>query len=124
MRQEEAAASFVRSRAFEIVRLDREGEGGKEDIPEAPAAPVEVIARYAAKDILMSGWALGEKKYIGGKAAMMRVRLGKGDVVLFGFRPQFRGQSRGTYKLLFNALLNATLAKIPTTGSEEPTSGL
>ncbi len=122
--QEEAAASFIRSRAFEVVRLDREGEGGKEDIPEAPAAPVEVIARYAAKDILMSGWALGEKKYIGGKAAMMRVRLGKGDVVLFGFRPQFRGQSRGTYKLLFNALLNATLAKIPTTGSEEPTSGL
>jgi len=122
--QEEAAASFVRSRAFEVVRLDREGEGGKEDIPEAPAAAVEVIARYAAKDILMSGWALGEKKYIGGKAAMMRVRLGKGDVVLFGFRPQFRGQSRGTYKLLFNALLNAALNEpAPATG-EETAGGL
>ena len=122
--QKEAAASFIRSRAFEVVRLDREGEGGKEDIPEAPAAPVEVVARYAAKDILMSGWALGEKKYIGGKAAMMRVRLGKGDIVLFGFRPQFRGQSRGTYKLLFNALLNATLNEpVPATG-EETAGGL
>ncbi len=69
-------------------------------------------------------WALGEKKYIGGKAAMMRVRLGKGDVVLFAFRPQFRGQSRGTYKLLFNALLNAALNEpAPATG-EETAGGL
>jgi hypothetical protein len=110
---EEAAASFVRSRAFEVVRLSRKGEGGKEDIPEAPPAPVEIIARYAKEDILMSGWALGEKKNIGGKAAMMRVRLGKGSVVLFGFRPQFRGQPRGTYKLLFNALHAATFEDMP-----------
>ncbi len=122
--QEDAAASFVRSRAFEVVRLDREGEGGKEDIPEAPAAPVEIIARYATKDILMSGWALGEKKYIGGKAAMVRVKLGKGDIVLFGFRPQFRGQSRGTYKLLFNSLINAPFREPGTRAGEETAGGL
>ena len=57
----------------------------------------------------MSGWALGEESHIGGKGAVVRVHLGKGEIVLFAFRPQFRGQSRGTYKLLFNALLNATL---------------
>lgn len=107
--EQKAVASFVRSRAFKIVRLSRKGEGGTEDIPEAPKPPVETIARYAADDILMSGWALGEKQYIGGKAAMIRVKVGDGDVVLFGFRPQFRGQPRGTYKLLFNALHGATL---------------
>ncbi|MFQ5630503.1 MAG: M14 family zinc carboxypeptidase [bacterium] len=124
---EETAANFVRSRAFETVRMSRRREGGKEDLPEAPAPNVEVIARYAKKDLLMSGWALGEKRYLGGKAAMVRVPVGKGDVVLIGFRPQFRGQPRGTYKLLFNALHAATLDEMPKyqqpTPKDEPTAG-
>lgn len=113
---QEAAANFVRSRAFSIVRMDAMGEGGKEKLPELPAPPVEVVARYAKKDILMSGWALGEKRNLAGRAAMVRVPVGKGSAVLIGFRPQFRGQPRGTYKLLFNALHAATLDTMPTFG--------
>ena len=115
--EEEAAASFVRSRAFRTVRRSRKGEGGSMDIPTAPEPPVDIIARYAKDDILMSGWALGEERNIGGMAAMMRVQVGEGDVVLFGFRPQFRGQPRGTYKLFFNALHAATLDQMPLPGS-------
>jgi hypothetical protein len=75
-----------------------------------------VVVRYAEDDLLMSGWAMGEKKHIGGEAAMMRVRQEEGDVVLFGFRPQFRGQPRGTYKLLFNVLHGATIDDLPQEG--------
>lgn len=115
--QDTVAASFSRSRAFEAVRQDKMGEGGREDtaLPEPP--PVEVVARYAESDLLMSGWALGEQKHIGGEAALVRVGQGDGDVVLFGFRPQFRGQPRGTYKLLFNALHGATVDDLPRVGT-------
>ena len=59
---------------------------------------------YAKKDILLSGWAMGEEKNIGGKIAMAEVAIGEGSVVLVGFRPQFRAQPRNTFKLLFNSL--------------------
>jgi len=114
--QDTVAASFQQSRAFEAVRPDYVGEGGRENIERAPAPPVEVAARYAQSDLLMSGWALGEKKHIGGEAALMRVERGDGDVVLFGFRPQFRGQPRATYKLVFNALHGATMEGLPSVG--------
>jgi len=103
--QEEAAASFSRSRAFEAVVPDREGEGGREETKPAPKPDLDVVVRYAEKDLLMSGWAKGEDKYLKEKEAMVDVRHGEGHVILFGFRPQFRGQPRGTYKLIFNSIL-------------------
>ena len=109
--QPQVAASYSQSRAFEIVRLPRAGEGGREDIPEATPPRVDIVARYAQEDLLMSGWATGEERYLAGKAAMVSVGLGSGRVVLFGFRPQFRGQPRGTYKLVFNAINRATILK-------------
>jgi len=114
--QDTVAASFQQSRAFEAVQQDMTGEGGREDLELGAPPPVEVVARYAETDLLMSGWAMGEKEHIGGKPAMMNVRHGDGTVVLFGFRPQFRGQPRATYKLLFNALHAATTDGLPQTG--------
>ncbi|WPP49271.1 M14 family metallopeptidase [Catalinimonas niigatensis] len=120
--QDTVAASFSHSRAFEIVRQSREGEGGKEDIEKAPEPSVETLVSYAKDDLLMSGWALGEKKAIGGKAAALRVQHGEGTVVLFGFRPQFRGQPRATYKLVFNAIYSGTIDSMPTVQVEPAVS--
>ena len=68
---------------------------------------VKVIARYPEKkeDILLSGWALGAEK-IAGRAALVEVKMGKGKIILFGFRPQYRGQSLATFPLLFNSISN------------------
>lgn len=62
-----------------------------------------VIARYPAENILQSGKLVGEER-IAGKAAMVAAKYGQGEVVLFAFGPQQRGQTHGTFKLLFNCL--------------------
>jgi len=80
--------------AFEVTLLDEFNKGDRE---------VKTVARYASKDLLASGWLSGERT-IAGRAAMLEARHGKGRVVLFGFRPQFRGQTFGTFKLLLNAI--------------------
>lgn len=70
----------------------------------APAAvTARVIGRYAASGVLLSGWLEGEG-VVAGKGAMVEVRSGQGRAILFGFRPQHRGQSHATFRLFFNAL--------------------
>ncbi len=65
---------------------------------------VRIIARYPqTTDPLLSGWLLGGER-LKGKAALVEVGLGKGRIYLFGFRPQYRGQSLATYPLFFNAI--------------------
>lgn len=99
-----AIASFSRSSAFEIVKKKQEGEGGKEEtVKPSNMPPHEVIANYDKTSLLKSGYAQNGEKYIGDKIAVLRIPKEKGDVVLFGFRPQFRGQSHNTYKLIFNS---------------------
>ncbi|HXW93061.1 MAG TPA: M14 metallopeptidase family protein, partial [Terriglobales bacterium] len=63
-----------------------------------------VIAAYPKEQSpLMSGYLLHPER-IEGKAAALEVQYGKGRIYLFGFRPQWRGQSHGTYQFIFNAI--------------------
>ena len=75
-----------------------------EVIPTERNHMVERIITYPKRDILQSGWLLGEE-VIAEKAAMVSVGLGKGKVVMIGFRPQHRVQTHGTFKLVFNSLV-------------------
>ncbi len=82
-----AAAYFINSSAFEATDKDR----------------VHVVARYAKEGVLHSGWLLGEDK-IRDRIALAELRMGKGHVILFAFRPQHRGQTWGTFPFIWNAV--------------------
>jgi len=106
----ESIAWVEDSPVFEVIRDDRSRSPTVKEgsTSEMPTASVRVIARYPTdKNPLLSGWLLGENR-IRGKAALIEVTMGKGRVILFGFRPQYRGQSLATYPLFFNAIQHGT----------------
>ena len=70
------------------------------------------VATYTKDNPLLSGWILGGQ-YLKGTAALAEEPMGKGRVILFGFRPQYRGMSEVTYKLFFNAMLYASSTAAP-----------
>ncbi|MDT7603075.1 MAG: hypothetical protein QOF61_1072, partial [Acidobacteriota bacterium] len=86
--QRDTNAYFINSSAFDLAGEDKS---------------VRVVARYASQDVLRSGWLLGER-FVAGKIALAEVSLGRGRVVLFGFRPQHRGQTWGTLPFVWNAI--------------------
>jgi len=88
--KKDAIAFFMNSQAFEVF----------------PGSSAKALAHYAQKDVLASGWLLGERS-VAGRAAVVEAPLGKGRVVLVGFRCQFRAQPHNTFKLLFNSLYYA-----------------
>ena len=88
------------SQVYEVTSTDRSQD-------------VEILATYVERDILQSGWLLGES-VIAKKAAAVSVKHGAGKVVLIGFRPQHRDQTHGTFKLVFNALFTAPASAPPT----------
>jgi hypothetical protein len=101
----ESIAWAENSPVFELLNSSRGSSPiVREGSESVPAMNVKVIAWYPKnKDLLLSGWLLGGDR-IKGKAALVEVTMGKGRIILFGFRPQYRGQSLATYPLFFNAI--------------------
>jgi len=105
MPSEGLALLMAGGQVYEITSMDR-------------GQDVDIFATYVDRDILQSGWLLGEQ-VIAKKAAAVTVRHGDGKVVLIGFRPQHRDQTHGTFKLVFNALLNGPPASAATTTTNQ-----
>jgi hypothetical protein len=119
----EQAAFFVNGRAFDVGGA-RGGRGGSDSGEEAAAGSrtptgVRVLARYAENDLLMSGWINGANR-IAGKPAALDAAVGRGHVILTGFGVYFRGQPHGTFKFLFNAILENAVDGADTPTSQAP----
>jgi len=71
-----------------------------------PSDRPRVVLRYAdMKDLFVSGLLDGGDE-IAEHAAVIDVPSGRGHVVLFSTNPVWRGQTKGSYFLVFNAILN------------------
>jgi hypothetical protein len=71
-----------------------------------PALRPRVVIRYAdSRDLFVSGL-LENGDEIAQRAAIIDVPYGTGHVLLFSTNPFWRGQTKGSYFLVFNAILN------------------
>jgi hypothetical protein len=106
----DTAAFFAFGSAFDLVPASP-ATGETTAVPPTARG----VGRYGTHDTLLSGWLEGEE-LIAGRYAVVEAHSGKGRAILFGFRPQHRGQSHATFRLLFNALHTAARPLPPTRG--------
>ena len=70
------------------------------------------VAWFDGKTPLRSGWAWGQEHLDGG-IAIIDARVGKGRLVLFGPQVLFRGQPHGTFKFVFNGIVQSVVEEKP-----------
>jgi hypothetical protein len=94
----------------EALGLFVQGNHAYQISPSARNEATERIATFVERDIMQGGWLIGED-HIAEKAAVVSVGYGDGKVVLIGFRAQHRMQTHGTFKFVFNSLLDAAVER-------------
>ncbi len=88
---EKGLALFYDSPAFDLL-------------PGQESEKYRVVVRYEERELLQSGWLIGEK-HLSKKAAVVEAVYGRGQIILIGLRAQHRAQTHGTFKLLFNTII-------------------
>jgi hypothetical protein len=73
---------------------------------DATSKGVKPLMWFANDKPLRSGWAFGQK-YLKDDVTAFQATVGKGNLYVFGPEINFRAQSHGTFKLLFNELYSA-----------------
>ena len=99
------AEPLVKQQPWEAKALnDEQARNNPRVIP--PQYRPDVILRFSdSKTLLLSGL-LDKASSIAEHAIVVDAHLGQGNVLLFGNNPIYRGETIGTYALVFNAILN------------------
>jgi zinc carboxypeptidase len=97
---------LVKQQPWEPKPLDEEQTRNNPLVIPAQSRP-DVILRFSdAKTLLLDGL-LDKGGSIAEHAVVVNAHLGQGNVLLFGNNPVYRGETIGTYPLVFNAILNS-----------------
>ena len=74
--------------------------------------PAEVVSRYPDDEVIVaSGWLLGDE-FLRDQLNVVSFKVGNGSVVTLGSQVDFRTQTRGTFKLIFNAMFQGPATKV------------
>ena len=96
---------LVKQQPWEPMHLDEEQTRNNPQVIPVQSRP-DVILRFSdAKTLLLDGL-LDKASSIAEHAIVVNAHLGQGNVLLFGNNPVYRGETVGTYALVFNAILN------------------
>jgi hypothetical protein len=96
--EETAGVLSYGSPVFELLDT-----GDAESDEQAFLSDLIIVARYPNSNPFMSGRLIGDH-ILHNKPALVEVGCGKGRLILFGFRPQNRAQTHGTFMMFFNSL--------------------
>ena len=104
-RPAEKAPPLPSPKAWQATPLNEEQERNNPYLIPAEYRP-QVILHYAAmKDLLLSGL-IENGDPVAEHAAVVKAHFGKGEVLLFANNPVYRGETIGSYALVFNAIIN------------------
>ena len=96
---------LTKQQPWEPKRLNEEEMRNNLSLIPAELRP-DVILRFSdSKSLLLDGL-LDKGGAIAEHAIVVNAHLGQGNVLLFGNNPVYRGETVGTYALVFNAILN------------------
>ena len=84
----------------------------------ARSADLHRVGWFDSKSPLRSGWAWGQE-YLEGGIAIVDAGVGKGRIVLFGPQVLFRGQSHGTFKFVFNGIVQSVVGSATDTAAKK-----
>jgi len=114
------AEPLKKQQPWEPKALDEEDTRNNPRVIPAELRP-DVILRFAdGKSLLLDGL-LDKGGSIAEHAVVVDAHLGQGNVLLFGNNPVYRGETVGTYPMVFNAILNFShLAHAPAPPSKQP----